>query len=298
MSIYEAAAIGAAFCWALTTLMTAGPAQHLGALAFTRIRMTMVLAMLAAYVAFTGSWRTIGTGDLGALVISGAIGIFIGDSLLFATMNRMGPRRASILFALNAPMAVVLGWLLLGEALSSREVLGIATAFAGVVLAILFGKRRSQLHQWESIKGPLWIGIGLGLGSALAQAGGSLIARPVMEAGVVDPAASSALRVATSVALFHIAMLLPGGYLKAQNPLTPRIAVATALSGLVAMAVGMTLLLFALTGGEVGIVSTLSAMTPVLVLPLLWWRTGEMPAAGAWAGAALVVVGSSLIFSA
>ena len=58
----------------------------------------------------------------------------------------------------------------------------------------------------------------------------------------------------------------------------------------------MTLLLYALAGGKVGIVSTLSATSPVIILPMLWARTGERPAAGAWAGAALVVAGMALIF--
>lgn len=296
MTIYEAAAVGAAFCWALTSVITAGPAGHLGALAFTRIRMVMVLGMLVVYVAATGGWRTIGQGDIAWLMASGVVGIFVGDSLLFATMNRLGPRRTSVLFSTNAPMAVLLGWAVLGETLSPQELLGIAIAFAGVVLAIVFGKRKSQLHQWESVKGPLAIGVALGLGAALAQAAGSLIARPVMEAGTVDPAASSMLRVATSVAAFQVAAMLPGGHLKPKNPMTVQVAAVTALSGFVAMALGMTLILFALKGGQVGIVSTLSAMTPVLVLPLLWWRTGEMPAAGAWAGAVLVIAGSALIF--
>ncbi len=63
------------------------------------------------------------------------------------------------------------------------------------------------------------------------------------------------------------------------------------------MGVGMTLLLYALSGGEVGIVSTLSATTPVILLPVLWWQTKEFPAIGAWVGAFLVIVGCSLIFT-
>jgi uncharacterized membrane protein len=58
----------------------------------------------------------------------------------------------------------------------------------------------------------------------------------------------------------------------------------------------MTLLLFALSGGYVGIVSTLSATSPVIILPMLWLKTRERPAVGAWIGAALVVVGMGFIF--
>jgi uncharacterized membrane protein len=63
------------------------------------------------------------------------------------------------------------------------------------------------------------------------------------------------------------------------------------------MRIGMTPLPLALRGGEVGIVATLSATTPALVLPLLWLKTVDRSALFAWVSAALVVVGSGLIFA-
>lgn len=180
MPIHELVALGAATCWAFTGLIAAGPSGHLGAPAFNRVRQVFVTGLLALYVILTGSWRQLDEASVGPLLLSGLIGIFIGDTLLFAALNRLGPRRAGILFALNAPIASLLGWLVLGEALSISAVAGIALTAAGVFLAIVFGKSRSQIHQWERIKGPLWIGVLLGLGAATGQAVGSIIARPVM----------------------------------------------------------------------------------------------------------------------
>lgn len=295
MPIHEIAALGAAVCWALTGIISAGPAGHLGAPAFNRVRQIFVTAMLALYVLATGAWRELDAANVWPLLASGLIGIFIGDTLLFATLNRVGPRRSGILFALNAPIAAMLGWLLLGETLSTKAVFGIALIVGGVLLAILFGKRRSQLHQWETVKGPLWIGVALGLGAATGQAIGSIIARPVMATGI-DPFLASMLRVGIAAAFLSILIQLPIPALKPKGPLTWKVAALTALTGILALAIGMTLLLFALSGGKVGIVSTLSATSPVIILPLLWLRTGERPAAGAWAGAALVVAGMALIF--
>ncbi|MFZ1775055.1 MAG: EamA family transporter, partial [Rhizobiaceae bacterium] len=85
---------------------------------------------------------------------------------------------------------------------------------------------------------------------------------------------------------------------RARATLTPKLAGQVALSGFAAIGVGVTLLLFALRGGDVGVVATLSATTPALVLPLLWWKTGERPPLPAWLGAALVIAGSGLIFAA
>ena len=63
-------------------------------------------------------------GTVAPLVLSGLIGIFLGDLLLFTAVGRLGPRRAGVLFALNAPIAALLGWLVLGETLNAVAVAG------------------------------------------------------------------------------------------------------------------------------------------------------------------------------
>jgi drug/metabolite transporter (DMT)-like permease len=293
--IHELAALGAAICWALSSLISAGPAGHLGSLAFNRIRQAFVAALLAVYVLASGTWSELTVAIVGPLLLSGLIGIFLGDTLLFAALNRIGPRRSGIVFALNAPIAAVLGFLMLGETLPLKAVAGILLTASGVILAILFGKRPSNSHVWEAVKGPLWIGVALGLGAATGQAVGSIVAKPIMASGT-DPLLASMLRVGTAAVCLSVLMALPIPAVKARGPLTLKVVAMTVLTGIVAMAIGMTLLLFALSGGEVGIVSTLSATSPVIVLPMLWAVTGERPAAGAWVGAALVVIGMALIF--
>lgn len=296
MTIYELAALVAATMWALATIISPMPSNHLGAIAFNRLRMSMVFIMLCVWILIEGTWANIDSSKITILLLSGFIGIFIGDSALFSTINRLGPRRTSILFSMNAAFATILGWLVLGETLSFLEVFGIVLVLAGVVLAIAFGKRKSQVHQWESIKGTLWVGVALGILAALGQAVGSLIARPVMASGF-DPVVASALRVGVSALCLNILMQMPIAAVKQQNPVTMPVVVWTMLSGFLAMFVGMSLLLFAFSGAEVGIVSTLSATTPAIVLPLIWWRTKEVPALGAWLGAGLVVIGTGLIFA-
>lgn len=296
MPVYELAALGAATCWALTGIISAGPAGHLGALAFNRLRQVFVTALLAIYVLGTGSWRELSLDSALPLLLSGFIGIFVGDTLLFTALNRLGPRRSGILFALNAPISAVLGWFILGETLSARAVIGICITLSGVSMAILFGKRRSQMHEWERVKGSLAIGVGFGLLAALGQSIGSIIVRPVMATGM-DPFVASMLRVGIAAMCLSALVQLPVKALKPRNPLTWKVAIVTAASGMTSLGIGMTLLLFALSGGKVGIVSTISATTPVIILPLLWLRTGERPAMGAWIGAALVVSGMALIFS-
>jgi drug/metabolite transporter (DMT)-like permease len=295
LPIHELAALGAALCWAITPLLSATASSQLGALAFNRLRQASVAIMLAVLVIATGRAQWVETSQLVLLLLSGAIGIFIGDSLLFFAMNRLGPRRSGILFALNAPFSALLGWIVLGEVLSLSAIAGVLLTFAGVWLAILFGKRPGQTHVFEKVSGPLWIGVALGLGAGLGQAIGSIIARPVMAQGF-DPYMASMLRVGVAACCLTVLMAMPLDAVKPQAALTPLMAALTIASGILAMGMGMTLLLFALSGGKTGIVSTLSATSPVIFLPILWMKTGERPAAGAWAGAVLAVIGMALIF--
>ena len=295
MPLYDVGAGAAATCWALTGLLSAAPAGHLGALAFNRTRQLFVAFLLGLYVLASGTWRELQPEILWPLLLSGFIGIFVGDTLLFTCLNRLGPRRSGILFALNAPIAALLGWAVLGEWLSGTAVAGIGLTLCGVLLAILFGKRKAQPHEWEAVKGPLWLGVLVGLLAALSQAIGSLIARPVMATGI-DPLAASMLRVAVAALCLTALTQMPIKAVRPKGPLTKSVFLQTAMTGIIALAFGMTLLLFALSGGKVGIVSTLSATTPVIILPMLWLKTREVPAPGAWAGAAFVVAGMALMF--
>lgn len=296
LPIHEFAALATAVCWAATSLVAAVPAAHLGAIAFSRLRQISVATLLVIFVWATGRWQDLSLHETGMLLASGVSGIFVGDSLLFSALNRLGPRRSGILFALNAPMAAVLGYAFLGETLSALAVTGIGVCVAGVMLAIFFGKRSGPVHVFERGHGTASVGVLLGLGAALGQAVGSVIARPLM-AGGLDPFVASMVRVGIAGVCLSGFMALPIPSIQQKNPLTLKVAALTVGSGILAMGVGMTLLLFAFSGGKTGIVSTLSATSPAMVLPLLWLTTKQRPALGAWAGAGLVVCGMTLLFA-
>ncbi len=213
---------------------------------------------------------------------------------LFTTLGRLGPRRTAILFACNAPMTALLAWLFLDEVLELHVLIGCLTITAGVICAVALGSDRHNSHHWEQVRGPLVTGILLGLLAALGQSVGTLIAKPVMSSGV-DPVAASALRVGTAAFGLQALRLLPVSLWSKTVTLTPQLLIPIIASGFLGMGLGMTLLLYALAEGEAGMVATLSSTTPVLVLPLIWIKTGRSPSIGAWLGALLVITGTALI---
>lgn len=299
LPLHELAALAAALCWAVSGLMARIAAEELGPLAFNRIRQTIIAIALGALVLAAGDWRQIDADAAALLIGSGLIGILLGDSLLFLALNRLGPRRTGVVFATNAPMAALMGWALLGETLSPAAIAGVVICALGVAIAVGQSPRPGaairRVHAWETVQGKLWVGVALGLGAAFGQAAGSLVARPAMEAGA-DPLTASFLRIAAAALALIGLRALPIPTMRARTPLTPRLFAITAGIGVIALGLGTTLVLYALQGGSVGVVSTLAATSPAMILPLIWLTTGERPGAGATLGAAVTIAGTALIF--
>jgi len=301
MLMYDVLALSAAMCWAVGGLIAVAPVRRLGPFAFSRWRMLMVALALWAIAAWAGSWRQLSLQEAGLLALSGLVGICVGDTLMFAALNRLGPRRTSILFSTHSAFSALLGYAVLGEHMSLQGSMGGLLILAGVVGAIILGRHKDEDHAWERTNGSPRLGVALGLLSALCQAPATLIAKPVMagswrlDGTVVDPIVASAIRMSVGC-IMHFALLwmgLPAARVQAVPTL--RDWAMTALNGIVAMGLGMTFILMALEKGDVGMVAILSSVTPVLVLPLLWWRLGRPPAPGAWLGAMLTIAGTALI---
>lgn len=298
MTLAELAALAAAACWALSGLFSLVVVKHLGAIPFLRLRMTVTVVTLCLYLLVRGELSaqlfSISAHDMWLLALSGVVGIWFGDMMIFFSMDRLGPRRTSILFASNAPMQVILGMLFLGETMTPLQVLGCVLVMIGAYCAIVYGKRASQVHQWEAVTGLLAVGVMFGLASGLGQAVGALIAKPVMDKGI-SPEAAVIIRGGASLLILWACLALKLPQQRAKNPLTPMMFLWTFISCTLGMSIGMSLLLYAMGNGDLGKVAILSALTPVLLLPMLWVKTRERPALGAWIGAILAVLGVTLL---
>jgi drug/metabolite transporter (DMT)-like permease len=305
----ELLAIAAAACIATSGMLISELKGRVDVLRLARWQMLAAFAMTGAASLAAGGWRTLDAGSAGLLAASGLSGIIIASTTYFAAIYAAGPRVTALLFSLTSPIALGLGYAILGETISMRQGLGVACVLAGIVLAIglprRFGGRGSSLPA-VSVDAPLpheapvapartfRLGVALGIVTAIGQAGGSLLARPAMAAGV-EPFTAMAVRSGVAAVFFVLLALAPAAALR--KPYRLRLAdlglgVGSAFFG---TGLGMSLLMAALARGNVGIVSTLSSMTPVVILPMVWLRSGKVPTPNAWLGAGLAVTGTALI---
>jgi len=287
-------ALGASLSWVLSQLYGHKPALYYGSLQFNRIRMIIASILLIGMIWLTGNDWLVAADAWGWIIVSGIIGIGLGDYFLFIAMERLGPRRTGVLFAINAPVAAFLAWLLLSETLTFNIIFAIIVGFLGIVLAVIYGSPRANIHDWEATKPPLWMGVGAGLLAALGQAAGVLCLRPVMEQGA-DPLQASLIRV-VAAGIFLWAILL---FEKKKTLLwkIPPLSISWHIiaNGVFGLSLGLALFLKALETGQVAKVSMLVAISPVLMLPFIWFQTKKIPAFGAWLGAILVVLSSWII---
>ena len=294
MALAHLFALGAALSWTLAGLFSHQAVLRFGSLHFNRLRMLAAAFLLVVMIALTDGSFVLPMAFWQPVLLSAVVGVVLGDYFLFVAMRRLGPRRTAILFAGNAPIAAILSWLFLDEILSAVQILAILVGFAGICFAIIYGKRRDQLHIWEAITPPLWIGLAAGFLAAAGQAIGVLMLRPVMNAGA-DPLLVGLIRVSVAALIFWLSW--PFDRRKSEHPLLPdaRMSMLILANGFFGLSFGVFLLLKALEIGSVAEVTILSSVSPVMILPFVWYKTGKCPPWGAWLGALLVVASTILL---
>ena len=295
MIFYYFLALLAAFSWSISSLISADITRILGGIGFNRLRLIFVSIMLLSYATFQKTWDTINIEYLNVIIVSGIIGIFLGDTLLFMALKRIGPRRNNILFSLAAPFTVILNILALQQKMSLIEITGCILVFIGVVVAISYGNSKNNNHRWELIEGSIKIGILFGILAALCQSIGLIMMKPILDQGA-DPIASAAIRCTISALLLSLTYISKSNLIGSNINFTTSTILKTIISGFLGMALGMSLLLIALQKADAGIVATLSSTSPIMILFLLWIITKKIPSKGAWIGTIIAIIGTGLIF--
>jgi drug/metabolite transporter (DMT)-like permease len=280
--------LAAAVAFAASAMQIDSVTGRVGPLQLSRWQIGLAFLMTAALSLGLGGWRTIDPEAFIWLAGSSAVGIMFASLTFVATIQMTGPRISALLFTTASPFALALGYVFRGETVSLPQGAGVALIILGIVLAILGPKGDDGPREAR----PIWLGVGLGLLTALGQATGSLLARPAMLSGA-DPVAAMAVRTGFGAAFFVALLAVPR--LRPQIRPSPQALWHIAGAALSGMVVGMSFLMAALARGDVGIVTTLSSTTPILFLPMVWAVSGAMPRLTAWVGAALAVAGTALI---
>lgn len=225
------------------------------------------------------------------LIISGVIGLVIGDTFLFKSFQMVGARISMLLMALSPGMSTLLAFIFLGERIAFLGLIGILITIVGIALVVL---ERNANSKYKITK----LGIFYGVLGAMGQAGGLIFAKFAFEEGHITGFVATFIRVFSSVIIFLPIMMLLKKY---KNPYKlfnkNKSALGVTLIGtILGPFLGITFSLIAIENTKVGIAATLMSTMPIIMLPMVRYIYKESLSWRAISGAVVAVIGVALIF--
>lgn len=289
----ELAALGSALLWTVASVIYQRVGEHIPPLELNLLKGILALIMLALTLLLAGeSPASLQLLALGLLLLSGAIGIGLGDTAFFESLAHLGARRALLLGLLAPPLAALLALIFLGEHLSPAGWAGLLVTVLGVAWVVT-----ERVPGSEETPRHLLRGIGFGLLATLAQASGVVLSRAAFVQTSVTPLWAAFLRLAAGTVALLIWIPLvrqPLGRWRQQGHLGQlwgRLVVAVFFGTYLAVWLQQV----ALAHTSAGIAQTLYSTSPLFVLPLAAWA-GEKVSARAVLGASVALTGVALLF--
>jgi drug/metabolite transporter (DMT)-like permease len=290
----ELAALFTALCWTVTAVAFESASRKVGSVAVNIIRLVMALLLLGIF-----SWIRRGMFfpmDASAyswfwLALSGLVGFVIGDLFLFKAFAVIGSRMSMLVMTLVPPIAALFGWMLMGEVLSSLNIMGMTMTIGGISLVIFHrkGNKSSSVAQ-VSVKGLMFA-----VGGAAGQAVGLVLSKYGM--GGYDAFAATQIRVMAGILGFVLLISFFRRWTSVGKAIHDRKSMWLMLLGATfGPFLGVSASLIAVQHTATGIASTIMAITPVLIIPptLIFFKQKV-----SWqevAGAIISVCGVALFF--
>jgi drug/metabolite transporter (DMT)-like permease len=229
------------------------------------------------------------------LGLSGIVGLAIGDSALFLTFTRIGPRRGLIMMATAPVFTVTLAWFMLSEHLGAQAIAGIVVVIAGIVVATA-GREEHTGSFGNLSRAQLRTGYALGLVAAAGQGLGAGFAKLGM-AGGVEPLGATLVRMVWAALALTLVFLFRGRTLAQLKRLRDRRGVAALAGGtLLGPFISVWISLIAIRHTEAGVAQVLLSMVPIFVIGPSWLIYRDRPSWQSGLGVVVAVIGGALLF--
>lgn len=291
--IGELSALSAAFLWAAASILFARAGARTGPVPLNLVKTAAgwLLTVLTVALVPGAVWPAgLASGDLGWLAVSGVLGLTVGDSLFFGALNRLGARRAMLLWALVPPLTALLAWPMLGEVLGLGALVGASVTLAGV--AWVLNERRAGPGQAAGAS--IGAGLALGLGAVFCQSFGSVTAK--LGGAALDGVTLSVVRLTFGLGGLVLQVCLQRAFGEVRALLAaPRVLGGVLLATFIGTYLGLWLSMVALQATHAAIAAVLTATSPIFVLPLSRIFLKEPLSLRAVLGASVALLGVAIL---
>ncbi|OUU21979.1 MAG: hypothetical protein CBC13_08250 [Planctomycetia bacterium TMED53] len=295
MSFEEIAGLLAAACWATGSFLFSridAPATAIN-LAKNLFAGTLLVLSLPFVGKGLAAWQGASSTDYIFLILSGVVGILVGDSAYFRSIQILGPRRALVLTTLTPPVSALIGWFWLAEVLEVGQILGMTVTLVGVFAVIRDQRLASDRGKFR--EGKMLDGILLGVLAALCQASGIALSKVVMQSSL-GALEVSAVRIGTAV-IAGLIFAAGIGQLKAWTaPIKDwKIAPKLIVASFIGTYMGIWLSHISVDAISLAVATTQMATTPVFMVLIVAIALRQKMALLALGGVLLAVAGVALL---
>lgn len=289
----ELSALLTAVLWSGTSIAFSAASEKTGSLQLNINRMLLASVFLLSTILIMNFEIDLSSSQFINLVISGVIGLVIGDSFLFKGYQIIGARISMLIMALSPAITALIAFIFLSEVLSALGLIGMAITIGGIALVILERKPAAASKYKISPLGLFYSFLG-----AAGQSVGLIFAKLAFDESDINGFVATFTRVFSSVILLLIAAVIFKRY---RNPvklyMKDKSAFGATLIGtILGPYLGITFSLIAIANTKVGIAATLMSTMPILMLPMVKYFYKEKLSWRAIAGAAIAVIGVAVIF--
>jgi drug/metabolite transporter (DMT)-like permease len=290
----ELSALLTAFLWTGSSLVFASATNRVGSFKVNISRLILASIYLIILIIVAGFDLNLSARQVGYLFISGIIGLSMGDTFLFKAYGLIGARITMLIMSLAPAIAATLSYFLLDERLSFTGITGIVITISGIAIVVL-ERESNGLHEKKMISS----GLLYAFFAAAGQGIGLVLAKMAFNEGSINGFVASAVRInASLIVLLPFAMFTK----RFQNPIKTFLADKTALQltvlgSFLGPFFGITFSLIAVAYAKVGIASTIMAIVPILMLPLVKILYKEKLSIRAVVGAFIAVGGVAVLFT-
>jgi drug/metabolite transporter (DMT)-like permease len=291
-------ALGCAVCWAISPLCFSSASKSIGAHNLNQLRLAIatavLLAMTGVYAFIFGlSVLTITPAQAGWLCVSGVIGLLLGDYFLFNAYLHIGPRQTMQINTLSPVFSVGIAWLWLAEKLSPNAMLGVVTVLSAVAF-IVFTEARPQDE--SAPRKMNWVGFTYAVLGALCTALGATAGRSAFANGPpLDGLLATTIRVGLPTIILWAVCIATGGAARFTLLRDPYARSRTLWGVLFGPLLAMICYINALKFTGAGIVSTIAAMSPLIMIPIIAQKYRTRIRISALVGTAVAIAGVALI---
>lgn len=287
--IGEFAGLGVSVCWTMSALFFEKAGTKIGSLSVNFIRLFLAIIFLGITSFFTrGFFLPV---DASAyqwfwLGLSGFVGFYLGDMVLFKSYLIIGSRTAALIMSFAPMLTAIIGWFFLDEKLDTKSIIAILISVLGIIIAV--SNRQMRLN--VPLKGFL-----LAFGGALGQAVGLILSKKGM--GDYDPIAATQIRALFGILSFSIMITILGRWHKIKEAFQNKSSMkAVSIGSFFGPFIGVALSLFAIQHTKTGIASTLMALVPIFIIWPSSIMFDEKIKIQQIIGAVVSIIGVSLFF--